>query len=113
MTFERHFDDPEGYDMFIVDPILHGSFASRLSHSCNPNCQTIQKIKSDGKYSIGMFSNKNIEFGEELCFDYCSVSLTTFFSSPITDYPFSLLRVKRSLMKPYASVPLPSAEADT
>ena len=38
ITFERHLDDPEGYNILTVDPILCGNFASRLSHSCSPNC---------------------------------------------------------------------------
>lgn len=67
-------DDPEGYNILTVDPILYGNFASRLSHSCSPNCQTINKVRK-GKYSIGMFTNKEITYGEELCFDYCSVSI--------------------------------------
>lgn len=33
IIFERHHDDPEGYNCLTVDPILKGSFASRLSHS--------------------------------------------------------------------------------
>ena len=72
-------DDPDGYNILTIDPILHGNYSSRLSHSCLPNCQTINKVKAGpgkepGTYSIGMYSNKNIEFGEELSFDYCSVS---------------------------------------
>lgn len=38
ITFERHLDDPEGYNILTVDPILHGNYSSRLSHSCSPNC---------------------------------------------------------------------------
>ena len=57
ITYERHFDDPDGYDVLTVDPILFGNFASRLSHSCNPNCETVTKVKQDaGIYSIGMFT---------------------------------------------------------
>ena len=37
IIFERHNDDPEGYNCLTVDPILKGSYASRLSHSCFPN----------------------------------------------------------------------------
>lgn len=33
IVFERHADDPEGYNSLTIDPILKGSFASRLSHS--------------------------------------------------------------------------------
>lgn len=32
-------DDPEGYDVLFVDSALQGTFASRISHSCTPNCQ--------------------------------------------------------------------------
>ena len=74
ITFERTMDDPDGYNILTVDPILHGNYSSRLSHSCVPNCQTVNKIRSDSQYSIGMFTNKEIAYGEELCFDYCSVS---------------------------------------
>ncbi len=75
ITYERHFDDPQGYDILTVDPVIYGSFSSRLSHSCNPNCQTMIKVKqSTQDYSIGMFATKDIKFGEELCFNYCSVT---------------------------------------
>lgn len=72
ITFERHLNDPHGYNILTVDPILHGNYSSRLSHSCSPNCQTINKVRN-GQYSIGMFTRSDISFGEELCFDYCSV----------------------------------------
>lgn len=75
ITYERHPDDPTGYDILMVDPILYGNHSSRLSHSCSPNCQTIIKVKQDSKqYSIGMFTSKRIHYGEELCFNYCSVT---------------------------------------
>jgi hypothetical protein len=32
-------DDPDGYDVLFVDAAFKGSFASRVSHSCTPNCQ--------------------------------------------------------------------------
>lgn len=51
IMFERHGDDPEGYNCLTVDPILKGSFASRLSHSCFPNCATVIHVNK-GKYSI-------------------------------------------------------------
>jgi len=72
--YERHFDDPEGYDILTVDPVLYGNYASRLSHSCNPNCETSVRVKHSPNhmYSIGMFASKDIKYGEELCFNYCS-----------------------------------------
>lgn len=51
IIFERHHDDPEGYNCLTIDPILYGSYASRLSHSCYPNCATVIHV-NNGKYSI-------------------------------------------------------------
>jgi SET domain-containing protein len=55
-----------------VDPINKGNYSSRLSHSCNPNCGTVTTV-SKGQYTIGMYALRDVEFGEELTFDYCSV----------------------------------------
>ncbi|CAG9336216.1 unnamed protein product [Blepharisma stoltei] len=70
---ERHKEDPAGYDIFMIDPMLKGNFASRLSHSCNPNCGTVTMI-SGGKYTVGMYALKNISYLDELTFDYNSVT---------------------------------------
>lgn len=70
---EKHGDEPGGYDMLVIDPISHGNFASRFSHSCHPNCGTIITV-SNGKYYIGMYALRNISIGEELTFDYCSIT---------------------------------------
>jgi SET domain-containing protein len=37
--------------------------------SCDPNCHT-QIIPSDGKKKIFIYAKKDIEPGEELCYDY-------------------------------------------
>lgn len=73
IVFERHPDDPAGYNLLTIDPILKGSYASRLSHSCFPNCATVIHIHN-GKYSIGMYATRDIAYGEELSFDYKSVT---------------------------------------
>ena len=65
--------DPKGYDILFVDPVNRGNYSSRLSHSCDPNCGTITTI-ANGKYVIGMYCLKNIKYGEELTFDYYSVT---------------------------------------
>lgn len=70
---DRHRDDPDGFDVLFVDPIIKGSFVSRLSHSCAPNCSTVVMIANQ-QYTIGMYAIKDIEFGEELTFDYNSVT---------------------------------------
>lgn len=44
---DKQIEEPEGWEIFYIDPILWGNFASRLSHSCEPNC-TAQTIISKG-----------------------------------------------------------------
>jgi SET domain-containing protein len=39
ILLERPRDDPDGYDLMFVDAAFMGAFASRMSHSCTPNCQ--------------------------------------------------------------------------
>jgi len=39
IALERPKDDPDGYDIMFVDAAFMGSFASRMSHSCTPNCR--------------------------------------------------------------------------
>lgn len=57
----------------MVDPSRKGNFSSRFSHSCDPNCGTIITV-SNGRYYIGMYAFKDIVYGEELTFDYCSMT---------------------------------------
>ena len=73
IAVERHQDDQAGYDLAYIDPIVRGNFASRLSHSCEPNCATVVMIKN-GKYVVTVYTLRDIAFGEELCFDYSSVT---------------------------------------
>lgn len=42
ILLERPRDDPDGYDALFVDAAFMGAFASRMSHSCTPNCQVGQ-----------------------------------------------------------------------
>lgn len=73
IMMERHHDDPDGYDILIVDPIFYGSFGSRLSHSCTPNCGTVTMV-AEGRYSIGMYALSDINYLDELTFDYNSIT---------------------------------------
>ena len=73
ITLERHSDDNEGFNVMFVDPIARGNFASRLSHSCNPNCATVV-VACDGRYTICVYTLRRIEYGQELTFDYNSVT---------------------------------------
>lgn len=73
IMLEIHKNDPKGTNILYVDPINKGNYSSRLSHSCNPNCGTVTTI-ANGEYVIGMYALKDIEYGEELTFDYCSTT---------------------------------------
>ena len=73
IQLEKLKTDPSGYDLLMIDPNNKGNFASRMSHCCKPNCQTVTMI-SDSKYFIGMFSVGEVSFGEELTFDYNSIT---------------------------------------
>ena len=71
IMLEKIPNDLDGYDILFVDPTYKGSYSSRFSHSCVPNCGTVTMV-ANKKYTIGMFASRNINFGEELTFDYCS-----------------------------------------
>ncbi|CAM6122763.1 unnamed protein product [Calypogeia fissa] len=71
--YERPKGDAAGYDLLVVDAMHKANFASRLCHSCRPNCEA--KITAvNNKYIIGVYTLKPIKRGEELTFDYNSVT---------------------------------------
>ncbi|KAG6494485.1 hypothetical protein ZIOFF_049517 [Zingiber officinale] len=65
--------DRDGYDLVIVDAMHKANYASRICHSCRPNCEA--KVTAvDGQYQIGIYSLGPIGYGEEITFDYNSVT---------------------------------------
>lgn len=52
---------------------MQGSFCSRLSHSCTPNCQAVVMTAGE-RLTIAVFTLRQIRDGEELTFDYSSVT---------------------------------------
>eukprot|EP00941_MAST-03F_sp_MAST-3F-sp1_P001668 g1668.t1 len=70
IRMERYKNDSRGYDILQVDASRAGSFASRMSHSCNPNCFSRVMIDSKGRYTIAMRTLRPIANGEELTQDY-------------------------------------------
>nr|XP_024389357.1 uncharacterized protein LOC112288888 isoform X3 [Physcomitrium patens] len=83
IVFERPKGDSLGYDVLVVDAMHKANFASRLCHSCRPNCEAktvfiavfwSRVTAVNGKYMIGVYTLRKIEFGEELTFDYCCVT---------------------------------------
>ena len=53
--------------------VAQGAFASRMSHSCTPNCQAVV-MASRGRLTIAVYTLRHIHLGEELTFDYASVT---------------------------------------
>lgn len=75
VNLERHPDDPDGYDLVVVDPQIKGNYACRISHQCDANLNLVTTIVN-GRYVLGLYSNRHIPFGKELGFDYCAVTET-------------------------------------
>ncbi|XP_074303506.1 histone-lysine N-methyltransferase ATXR3 isoform X2 [Silene latifolia] len=70
---ERPKGDADGYDILVVDAMHKANYASRICHSCRPNCEA--KVTAvGGQYQIGIYSVRPIAFGEEVTFDYNSVT---------------------------------------
>ncbi|XP_019167719.1 PREDICTED: histone-lysine N-methyltransferase ATXR3 [Ipomoea nil] len=70
---ERPKGDADGYDLVVVDAMHKANYASRICHSCRPNCEA--KVTAvDGQYQIGIYTVRPIAFGEEITFDYNSVT---------------------------------------
>jgi len=73
IILERPQTDPAGFEVTFVDAAAKGTFASRMSHSCDPNCQ-VAVLSVDGRLTIAMYTTKEIKKGQELTFDYASVT---------------------------------------
>ncbi|KAG2717108.1 hypothetical protein I3843_03G159300 [Carya illinoinensis] len=70
---ERPKGDADGYDLVVVDAMHKANYASRICHSCRPNCEA--KVTAvGGHYQIGIYSVRKIRYGEEITFDYNSVT---------------------------------------
>jgi hypothetical protein len=50
-----------------------GAFPSRMSHSCTPNCQAVV-MACGGRLTIAVYTLRRVAPGEELTFDYASVT---------------------------------------
>ncbi|GAB2302211.1 Histone-lysine N-methyltransferase atxr3, partial [Dionaea muscipula] len=73
INLERPKGDAVGYDLVVVDPMHKANYASRICHSCQPNCET--KVTAvDGYYQIGIYTVRPIGFGEEVTFNYNSIT---------------------------------------
>jgi hypothetical protein len=73
IVLERPTEDPRGYDVLYVDAEHKGAIASRMSHSCEPNCKAVVMAKN-GRLSISLYTARKIAYGEELTFDYSCIT---------------------------------------
>lgn len=53
----------------FIDATVKGNIARYFNHSCNPNC-FIERWHVGGKVRIGVFTTRDVNADEELCFDY-------------------------------------------
>ncbi|CAG2223928.1 ASH1L [Mytilus edulis] len=53
----------------MIDGYRMGNIGRFVNHSCKPNCE-IQKWNVNGVYRMALFALRDIESGEELCYDY-------------------------------------------
>ncbi|XP_057838042.2 histone-lysine N-methyltransferase ATXR3 [Cryptomeria japonica] len=73
IVLERPKSDGAGYDLVVVDAMHKANYASRICHSCRPNCEA--KVTAvDGQYQIGLYTLRPIQYGEEITFDYNSLT---------------------------------------
>ncbi|KAI5103767.1 histone-lysine N-methyltransferase 2C isoform X5, partial [Silurus meridionalis] len=54
---------------YVIDATCCGSPARYINHSCSPNC-VAEVVTFERGYKIIISSNRRIEKGEELCYDY-------------------------------------------
>lgn len=78
-------------DDWVCDATLAGGSARFINHSCTPNCRTTVLKVNNKDLHMGVFALRDIQEGEELCYDYmvrCAQGLLTvpaFVQNPI-DY---------------------------
>eukprot|EP00743_Colponemidia_sp_Colp-15_P008068 GILK01008743.1.p1 GENE.GILK01008743.1~~GILK01008743.1.p1 ORF type:complete len:320 (-),score=60.49 GILK01008743.1:149-1108(-) len=53
----------------VIDATRHGNAARFINHSCDPNCST-RVITVDGQKKIVLYAKRDIQIGEEICYDY-------------------------------------------
>ncbi|GAB2275567.1 hypothetical protein Dimus_010326, partial [Dionaea muscipula] len=56
-----------------VDAMHKAKYASRICHSCQPNCEAKVTVV-DGYYQIGIYTVRSMGFDEEVTFNYNSIT---------------------------------------
>lgn len=73
MAMERPQKDPRGYGLLFVDASRKAGHGSCLSHSCVPTCE-VRVAAVNGELCLAMTTLRELEWGEELTFDYNAVT---------------------------------------
>lgn len=73
IQIERPKDDSKGFGVIFVEAANRGNFASRLCHSCKPNCRMLS-LTAEGKITNAIFTLRHVDQGEELTWDYSCVT---------------------------------------
>ncbi|KAJ9170119.1 hypothetical protein P3X46_018250 [Hevea brasiliensis] len=69
---ERPKGDADGYDLVVVDAMHKANYASQFVTLAD---LTVKKVTAvDGQYQIGIYTLREIQYGEEITFDYNSVT---------------------------------------
>jgi hypothetical protein len=73
MQLERPKGDAKGYGLLFIDAMHRTNFSARMAHSCTPNVEV--RVKAvDGKYRVHFYALRDILYGEELCYDYNTIT---------------------------------------
>ena len=62
-----------GRDVIFVEAADRGTFASRLAHSCTPNCKT-EVTRGPAGWMIAVVTTAEVAKGEELTWDYACIT---------------------------------------
>ncbi|CAI2351651.1 unnamed protein product [Caenorhabditis sp. 36 PRJEB53466] len=73
LTLKEHFGSKT--IKTFLDPRLRGNIGRFLNHSCDPNCDVVVVRLGRMIPTVGIFANRDISAGEELCYDYGSSAM--------------------------------------
>ena len=69
VTLERPNIDDMGSFILFVDATQSANFASRINHSCEPNC-ALKTFVVNGELKLGIWTLRSVRDGEELTIDF-------------------------------------------
>lgn len=67
---EKAIGSSENVIQTFIDPSSKGNIGRYINHSCDPNCQILSVRIDSIVPKLGIFANRDISAGEEICFDY-------------------------------------------